>query len=209
MAKLEPTLLPKTLKKGVKRVTVVDEVMNKVVLYGGLPIRYGTMIAHMDEVAKSLDPENWFKIREAGLSGWYSRELRHPTELPADVQPLTLDELKQVTEAPSGEKIPHDLWVKVVSAYPKEVRERLEAAPESSVPPGELQVIHDSRSKRSRESDEMQEHSLVVEPDDPKVAAWMKDPGRMDVRGIDTPKGKARRQAKSKRQSGRPMGGVR
>ncbi|KKN59666.1 hypothetical protein LCGC14_0539930 [marine sediment metagenome] len=51
----------------------------------------------------------------------------------------------------------------------------------------ELQDIHDSRSDLSQSSDERQEHSLVIEPDDPRVETWKRDPGRMDVQGIDTP----------------------
>ncbi len=52
----------------------------------------------------------------------------------------------------------------------------------------ELQTIHDSRSELSQSSDERQEHSVVVEPDDPAVERWLKDSGRMDVHGIDTPR---------------------
>ena len=56
-----------------------------------------------------------------------------------------------------------------------------------SISTAELQDIHDSRSDLSQSSDERQEHSLVVESSDPRVETWKRDPGRMDVRGIDTP----------------------
>ena len=63
-------------------------------------------------------------------------------------------------------------------------------------PSQSLQAIHDSRSELSKSSDERQEHSLVVEPDDPRVERWMRDPGTMDVRGIDTPSGVGKKRAK-------------
>ncbi len=50
-----------------------------------------------------------------------------------------------------------------------------------------LQSIESNRSALSQSSDERQEHSLIIEPDDPRVSTWKRDPGRMDVRGIDTP----------------------
>jgi hypothetical protein len=50
-----------------------------------------------------------------------------------------------------------------------------------------LQSLESSRSPLSQSSDERQEHSLIIEPDDPRISTWKRDPGRMDVRGIDTP----------------------
>jgi hypothetical protein len=51
-----------------------------------------------------------------------------------------------------------------------------------------LQSIESSRSPLSQSSDERQEHSLILDADDPKVEKWKRDPGMADVRGIDTPK---------------------
>ena len=65
---------------------------------------------------------------------------------------------------------------------------------------GILQSIEQSRTKRSREADEGQEHSLVIEPDDPRTEIWKRNPGRMDVRGIDT-KLKSTKTGKRKRRS--------
>jgi hypothetical protein len=71
----------------------------------------------------------------------------------------------------------------------------------------ELQSIHDSRSTLSKSSDERQEHSTVVEPDDPAVEKWLKDQSRMDVRGIDTPRKKSKpKTRKQGRTSGRDIG---
>ncbi|MDG6912624.1 MAG: hypothetical protein JRN35_06025 [Nitrososphaerota archaeon] len=53
-----------------------------------------------------------------------------------------------------------------------------------------LQSVESSRSARSRESDERQSNSLTVSPDDPRTKRWKRDPGSMDVEGIDTPKTK-------------------
>lgn len=74
-----------------------------------------------------------------------------------------------------------------------------------------LQSVHDSRSELSKSSDERQEHSLVVESGDPRVDRWVKEQGRMDVRGVDTPKRKSVRKPrpKSKRRGGAGGGGTR
>jgi len=75
-----------------------------------------------------------------------------------------------------------------------------------------IQAIHDSRSPRSRESDERQSNADTIEPDDPRVDIWERDPGRMDVSGIDTPKkgkgsGKGKRVSrKVRKDSGRRVG---
>ena len=54
--------------------------------------------------------------------------------------------------------------------------------------PTDLQAIHDSRSPRSKSADESQSNALTLEPDDPRVDIWERDPGRADVKGIDTPR---------------------
>jgi len=58
----------------------------------------------------------------------------------------------------------------------------------------DLQAIHDARSPRSKSADESRSNALTVDPDDPRVERWIRDQGRMDIRGIDTPRG-----AKSKK----------
>ena len=74
----------------------------------------------------------------------------------------------------------------------------------SSVRKRELQAIEDSRSRRSRESDERQSNADTIEPDDPRVKQWLRDQGRMDVVGIDTPrKGKGKKIARKVRKSTR------
>ncbi len=75
-----------------------------------------------------------------------------------------------------------------------------------------LQSVEESRSARSRESDERQEHSLIVDPDDQRVEQWMRELGRMDVRGIDTPKRRSGGRRKTSRRSKdtlTKLGGVR
>jgi len=60
----------------------------------------------------------------------------------------------------------------------------------------QLQGVESSRSPRSKSSDESQEHSVIIEAEDPRVSTWKRDPGRMDVRGIDTPKKQHKRRSK-------------
>lgn len=50
-----------------------------------------------------------------------------------------------------------------------------------------LKELQEDRTERSQSSDERQLHSVVIEADDPKIEIWKKNPGKMDVRGIDTP----------------------
>ena len=75
----------------------------------------------------------------------------------------------------------------------------------------EVMAIHESCSPRSREADERMEHSLIVDPDDPRVKQWIKDPGRMDVRGVDTPRKHKSKRKVTRRSSDAPtkMKGVR
>ena len=64
-----------------------------------------------------------------------------------------------------------------------------------------LQAIHESRSPRSKSSDESQSNAVTIEPDDPRVEQWIRDQGRSDVRGIDTPrKGKSKKIARKSKQ---------
>ncbi len=86
----------------------------------------------------------------------------------------------------------------------KAAKEKRAPVPSTSTP-SRLQAIHEARSLLSQSSDESQEHSLVVDPDDPRVKRWKRDPGSMDVRGIDTPKkgkGKKRAPRKSRQDKG-------
>jgi len=68
----------------------------------------------------------------------------------------------------------------------------------------DLQAIHDARSQRSRESDERQSNADTIEPDDPRVERWLRDPGRVDVVGIDTPrKGKSQKPVRKSKRTGK------
>jgi len=66
----------------------------------------------------------------------------------------------------------------------------------------ELQSFEDSRSARSRESDERLVNSVTLDPDDPAVSRWLKDPGGADIRGIDTPRKKRRVKPAARRREG-------
>jgi hypothetical protein len=67
-----------------------------------------------------------------------------------------------------------------------------------------LQSIHDSRSPLSQSSDERQTNLDTIDADDPRTARWQRDPGSMDVRGIDTPTKKRKPARKPKAHSSSP-----
>lgn len=45
------------------------------------------------------------------------------------------------------------------------------------------------RTNLSQASDKARKHSVIIKPDDPRARRWMRDPGSMDILGIDTPPG--------------------
>ena len=51
-----------------------------------------------------------------------------------------------------------------------------------------LRSLEESRSSRSQYADESRSNADTIDPDDPRVKTWLRDPGRIDVRGIDTPR---------------------
>jgi len=133
-----------------RKSTLLDKVMDEVVVYGGLPVRYGTMVRHLDEVAKSTGEKNWMAIRDAGLMGHRQRERMHPTELPEDVEPLTYEEFELVTNLPNGKEIPGEIFRKMITIYPREERWRFgRTAPRKL---GSSRVARKSKSKSRRKS---------------------------------------------------------
>lgn len=115
-----------TERRRPKRETLTDKVMNEVVIYGGFPVRYGTLFRHLDEVAKEIvkknPSENAMGIRDAGLMGFCQRERMHPTELPDDVEPLTYEEFKEAIEIPAGSRVPEHILRKWETIYPDSER---------------------------------------------------------------------------------------
>lgn len=71
-----------------------------------------------------------------------------------------------------------------------------------------LWLLEQGRTERSKSADESQSNALTIDPEDPRVERWMKDQGRMDVVGIDTPrKGKSKKiNRKTRKGSGRRVG---
>jgi hypothetical protein len=68
----------------------------------------------------------------------------------------------------------------------------------------ELQAIHDARSSRSKSADESRSNALTLDPGDPRVDIWERDPGRADIIGIDTPrKSKSSNSRRTSRKSSR------
>lgn len=80
-----------------KRITILDEHMNQVIYAGGLPIRRGDYIKCLDEICKSQDPKNWFRLREASMLGNYQFNEKHGYP-PEGTIPLTLTEFKNIVE---------------------------------------------------------------------------------------------------------------
>jgi len=116
----------------VKAKSVRQQIGNKVVVYGGLPVRYSTMARHLQEVAQKIAKaegrKDWMGLRDAGLMGHSQAERMHPTELPDDVEPLTYDEFELVTNLPNGKEIPSEIFRKMITIYPKEERWRFGVA---------------------------------------------------------------------------------
>ena len=81
-----------------KRRTLVDEHMSQVISAGGLPLRRGDYIIYLDEVAKSQDPKNWLRLRDAALLGNYQYHEMHGYP-PEGTEPLTLAEFRRIVES--------------------------------------------------------------------------------------------------------------
>lgn len=158
---------------------------NPIVLYGGVPVYYGTVVRHLDETARATGKENWMSLRDAGLMGF--SQFKQP-ELPDDVQPLTYEEFKIVSNMPSGHKVPTAIWNKWVTMYRKEDRARFESKSSTKPIIPDLERKESARSALSRLMDERQPHSITIDKNDPRVKLWLKDQGRADIRGIDTPR---------------------
>jgi hypothetical protein len=147
-----PDLQLKTAKP--KKRTMVEQHLDRVIWFGGFPMRRGDVMTYMGEVAKSQDPKNWLRLRDAGLLGNYQYNEQHGYP-PEGTEPISLSDFRKIVDK------------------------------EDSV---SLQTIEDSRSARAKESDERQSNAITIESDDPKVERWERDPGSMDIQGIDTPK---------------------
>ncbi len=78
-----------------KRQTLMDEHLNQVVWFGGLPIRRGDMMTYLTEVAQEQDYDNWLRIRDAGMLGNYQFNERHGYP-PEGIEPLTLSEFRMI-----------------------------------------------------------------------------------------------------------------
>jgi len=82
-------------------------------------------------------------------------------------------------------------WSAYIAVFRKSQMDKIPMVSEAEVDrTAELQAIHDARSTRSKSADESRSNADTIDPEDPRVGRWMRDPGSMDVKGIDTPKGK-------------------
>lgn len=51
-----------------------------------------------------------------------------------------------------------------------------------------INKIESERSKLSQSQDVNKKHSIIITQDSPRIKVWIKNPGSMDVLGVDTPK---------------------
>lgn len=182
----------------IRKPNIMDEVMNEVVIYGGFPVRYSTMLQHLQDVAKSSGEKNWLPIAHAGEMGWRHWRERHPYKLEDDVEPLTYEEFEKVTNLPSGTKVTEAILKKWITIYPKDVRAKIEAKSQTKEamaetvkakpkPHKEIGVLQSKPTKQSDRGVAIDRSLLakqVVAVDDSR---WLKRPNRFDVRGVDTP----------------------
>lgn len=63
---------------------------------------------------------------------------------------------------------------------------------------GLLRKKQERRTVRAKKQDNAQKNKETVSSTSPRVRTWVKDPGEMDIRGIDTPR-KRRKTAKKGR----------
>lgn len=113
------------------------------------------------------------------------------------LQRKSYDDLKAEIEKPAKPE------AALPKAEPKAEKVKIVKPEKQPVPgPAELQRIHASRSPLSQSMDNRQRHSVIVEPSSPRVKVWIRDAGRMDIKGIDTPSSykmpKTRRQSPSR-----------
>jgi hypothetical protein len=83
----------------------------------------------------------------------------------------------------SGKPVPAEVLKDYPDLKPAKNQGKAEVIPFSR-----LQDRESSRSPLSQMMDEHQTNLDTVEPTDPRVKRWLKDPGELDVKGIDTPK---------------------
>ncbi len=160
-------------------------------------------------------------IRGGEKPGMFEKVLDMPTTFPADDELIKLfgknmdkDEIIEAIMTFTDLKKGSDEYNKNAKAlsllHRYELRDSLVdlQKKKSPVAVASLQSIHDARSPRSRESDERLSNADTIEPDDPRVEQWVRDPGRVDVVGIDTPrKGKSKKVGrKVRKDSGRRVG---
>ena len=55
-----------------------------------------------------------------------------------------------------------------------------------------IRATQKKRSPRAKVQDAKRKHSVVVGMKSPKTKVWARNPGKLDIRGIDTPKKKKR-----------------
>lgn len=80
-----------------KKQSLAQQHLSQVVWFGGFPMRRGNVMSYLEEVAKSQDKDNWFRIREAGMLGNYQYNERHGYP-PEGTEPISLADFKKIVD---------------------------------------------------------------------------------------------------------------
>jgi len=145
-------------------------------------------------------------IRGGKKPGMFEKVLDMPTTFPKavdDIQGVDKGQLiREILKFSPGSKEYPDQAKSLSVLHTYELRAVLRDLRESDV--ARLQAIHDARSPRSKSADESRSNALTIDTDDPRVERWIKDQGRSDIVGIDTPrKAKSRKPARKMKRAGK------
>ncbi len=110
-----------------KKERILDKIMNEVIWYGGLPMRYGDVMRDLEETAKSTGEKNWLRIRDAGLVGVSQFNERYP--MPEGTEPVTYAEFERLTgekeELPAPSVVPTIAELKAPTKVKRSVTKRV------------------------------------------------------------------------------------
>jgi len=104
---------------------------------------------------------------------------------------MTIDkfiaELGLTDETPIRSSVAPGVTAGGLSPKSPEIKQLTPAKPVLALPQPNVIRIESQRSKRSQGADESRAHSLIINQSDSRLNKWVRDPGSMDVLGVDTP----------------------
>jgi len=111
-------------------------------------------------------------------------EINPKAEIQALKQEIEPVEKKLEVKKPTEQQLANTLSAIAKMAEKKGAKETLAAA--ATVPISEIRRRQEERTTRAKVSDWSKQHSIVTSPKSSHTSTWMKQPGTMDIRGIDT-----------------------